>query len=164
VVTGGEPTLQSGLIPFLRSVRERGFDVKLDTNGYRPDVLAALLDEGLVDYVAMDVKAPPGKYPLLAGRADLDVVRVERSIDLLRSSGLPHEFRTTVVPGLLDEADVEEIARWIAGAERYVLQQFRPRRTLDPALETVIPYPVDVLRAMVERVGRWVAQATVRGE
>ena len=164
VVTGGEPTLQSGLIPFLRRVRERGFDVKLDTNGYRPDVLAALLDEGLVNYVAMDVKAPPTKYPLLAGRADVDVARVERSVDLLRSSGLPHEFRTTVVPGLLDEADVEEIARWIAGAERYVLQQFRPRRTLDPALETVIPYPVDVLRAMVERVGRWVAQATVRGE
>ncbi len=162
VVTGGEPTLHSGLMPFLRRVRERGFDVKLDTNGYRPDVLAALLDEGLVDYVAMDVKAPPIKYPLLAGRASVDVARIERSVDLLRGSGLPHEFRTTVVPGLLDEADVEEIARWIAGAERYVLQQFRPRRTLDPALETSIPYPVEALRAMAERVGRWVAQAMVR--
>ena len=163
VVTGGEPTLHSGLMPFLRRVRERGFDVKLDTNGYRPDALAALLDEGLVDYVAMDVKAPPIKYPLLAGQADLDVARIERSVDLLRGSGLPHEFRTTVVPGLLDEADVEEIARWIAGAERYVLQQFRPRRTLDPALETAIPYPVEALRLMAERAGRWVAQTTVRG-
>jgi pyruvate formate lyase activating enzyme len=163
VVSGGEPTLQDNLIPFLRRVRARGLDVKLDTNGYRPDVLAALLDEGLVDYVAMDVKAPPEKYPLLAGRADLDVARLSRSIGLLRDGGVRHEFRTTVVPGLLDEADVEGIARWIAGAERYVLQQFRPLRTLDPALEALTPYPAERLRAMAERAGRWVGRAAVRG-
>jgi pyruvate formate lyase activating enzyme len=174
VLTGGEPTLQSDLIPFLRRVRERGLDVKLDTNGYRPDVLAALLDEGLVDYVAMDVKAPPKKYPLLAGRENLDVARLERSVALLQGpllqgraallqGALSYEFRTTVVPGLLDEGDVEEIARWIAGAERYVLQQFRPLRTLDPALEMVTPYPLEKLRAMAERASRWVVQVTVRG-
>jgi pyruvate formate lyase activating enzyme len=163
VVTGGEPTLQSGLIPFLRRVREHGLDVKLDTNGYRPDVLAALLDEGLVDYVAMDVKAPPDKYPLLTGQPDLDVSPLERSIALLRHGGISYEFRTTLVPGLLDEADVDEIARWITGAKRYVLQQFRPLGTLDPALEAVTPYPLDRLRAMAERASRWVAQATVRG-
>jgi pyruvate formate lyase activating enzyme len=163
VVTGGEPTLQDDLIPFLRRVQERDLDVKLDTNGYRPDVLAALLDEGLVDYVAMDVKAPADKYPLLTGRTDLDVARLERSIALLQNSDIPHEFRTTVVPGLLDEADVEEIARWLAGAERYVLQQFRPLGTLDPALEAVTPYPLEKLHAMAERASRWVVQATVRG-
>jgi pyruvate formate lyase activating enzyme len=163
VITGGEPTLQDEMIPFLRQVKERGLDVKLDTNGYRPDVLAALLDEELVDYVAMDVKAPVEKYRLLAGRDDLDVALLERSIALLRSSGLAHEFRTTVVPGLLDEDDVEEIARWISGAERYVLQQFRPLRTLDPTLEGVTPYPVERLRAIAGRAGRWVVRATVRG-
>ncbi len=163
VVTGGEPTLRGDLIPFLRRARARGLDVKLDTNGYRPDVLATLLDEGLVDYVAMDVKAPPEKYALLAGRADLDVTRLERSVRLLRRSGIRHEFRTTVVPGLLDEADVEGIATWIAGAERYVLQQFRPLRTLDPGLEAVTPYSVERLRAMVERASRWVRQTVVRG-
>jgi pyruvate formate lyase activating enzyme len=163
VVTGGEPTLQSGLIPFLRRVRERGLDVKLDTNGYRPDVLATLLDEGLVDYVAMDVKASADKYPLLTGRTDLDVSRLELSIALLQGCGIPHEFRTTVVPGLLDEGDVEEIARWIAGAERYVLQQFRPLGTLDPALEAITPYPLETLQAMAKRASQWVAQATVRG-
>lgn len=163
VITGGEPTLQAGLLPFLRRVREQGMDVKLDTNGYHPDLLASLLDEKLVDYVALDVKAPPGKYPLLAGRADLDLRRVERSIALLRGSGIPCEFRTTVVPEMLAEEDVEEIARWIAGAERYVLQQFRPLGTLDPSLETTAPYPVERLREMAERAGRWVNWATVRG-
>jgi pyruvate formate lyase activating enzyme len=197
VITGGEPTLQSDLIPFLRQVRERASagqspskllalvpegdtakarrqqvqergwgirpDVKLDTNGYRPDVLAALLDEGLVNYVAMDVKAPPHKYHLLAGRTDLDLTRLERSLSLLRDGETPYEFRTTVVPGLLDEEDVEEIARWIAGAERYVLQQFRPLHTLDPALEALSPYPVERLRAMARRAGRWVTQVAVRG-
>jgi pyruvate formate lyase activating enzyme len=197
VITGGEPTLQSDLIPFLRQVREQGsagqsssrlpalvseggiaksgctqvreqgsgigLDVKLDTNGYRPDVLAALLNEGLVDYVAMDVKAPPHKYPLLAGRADLDLTRLEQSLSLLRDGKIPYEFRTTVVPGLLGEEDVEEIARWVAGAERYVLQQFRPLHTLDPALEALSPYPAERLQAMARRASRWVAQVTVRG-
>jgi pyruvate formate lyase activating enzyme len=163
VITGGEPTLQGGLIPFLRRVREHGLDVKLDTNGYRPDVLAALLDEGLVDYVAMDVKASLKKFPLLAGRVDLDVARLEQSIALLRDNGFSYEFRTTVVPGLLDEGDVEDIARWIAGAERYVLQQFRPLRTLDPALEMVTPYPLERLQVMAECAGRWVAHVAVRG-
>jgi len=163
VITGGEPTLQSDLIPFLRQVREQGLDVKLDTNGYRPNVLEALLSERLVDYVAMDVKAPPAKYPLLAGWASLDMGRVERSVELLQNSNLSCEFRTTVVPGLLVEEDVEEIARWITGAERYVLQQFRPLGTLDPALEKVSPYPLERLREMAKRAGQWVAQAMVRG-
>jgi pyruvate formate lyase activating enzyme len=163
VITGGEPTLQAGLVPFLRRIREMGLDVKLDTNGYRPDVLATLLGEGLVDYVAMDVKAPPDKYPLLAGRAGLDVARVERSIELLQDSGLSHEFRTTVVPDLLDEEDIEQIARQLAGAAQYVLQQFRPRHTLDPALEQATPYPMDRLYGMAERAGRWVTWVSVRG-
>ena len=199
VITGGEPTLQSGLVPFLRQVREQGatgqsfpklpalvpeggtakvgcqqvrergssirLDVKLDTNGYRPDVLATLLDEGLVDYVAMDVKAPPYKYPLLTGRAagDLDLARLERSLSLLRDGNIPYEFRTTVVPGWLDERDIEEVARWIAGAERYVLQQFRPLHTLDPVLEALSPYPVERLQAMAQRAGRWVNRVAVRG-
>jgi pyruvate formate lyase activating enzyme len=162
VITGGEPTLQDDLVLFLRRVRQHGIDIKLDTNGYRPDVLTALLEDGLVDYVAMDVKAPAEKYHVLAGRDDLDIARLENSIALLRDSGLPYEFRTTIVPGLLDEDDVEEIARWIAGADRYVLQQFRPRNTLDPTFEKISPYPVERLRAMARRAGRWVTHTTVR--
>jgi len=161
-ITGGEPTLQSDLVPFLRRLRKRGLAVKLDTNGYRPEVLEALLAEGVVDYVAMDIKGPPGKYALLAGRDGLDLGRLERSVDLLRGGTVLYEFRTTVVPGLLDEEDVEEIARWITGASRYVLQQFRPVGTLDPALERVAPYPVERLRGMARRAERWVETVTVR--
>jgi pyruvate formate lyase activating enzyme len=163
VITGGEPTLQPDLLPFLRRLKEASLAAKLDTNGYLPDVLEALLNAGLLDYVALDVKAPPEKYPLLAGLADVDIARVEQSITLLKESRIPHEFRTTVAPGLLDEDDVEEIARWIAGAEQYTLQQFRPLNTLDPALEKATPYPMDMLRAMAARASRWVSRVTVRG-
>jgi len=161
-ITGGEPTLQANLAPFLRRLQERGLAVKLDTNGYRPEVLEALLREGLVDYVAMDVKGPPEKYPLLTGRDGLDLARVERSIDLLRSTPVPHELRTTVVPGWLDEEDIEAIGEWIAGARRYVLQQFRPLNTLDPALESLSPYPMERLEEMARRVRGRVGEVIVR--
>lgn len=162
VLTGGEPTLQLDLLPFLQRLRETGLEAKLDTNGYRPEVLQAVLVEGLVDYVAMDVKAPPEKYPLLSGRPDLDLGRIERSIHLLRNSGIPHEFRTTVVPTLLDERDVEAIARWLEGASLYVLQPFRPAGTLDPALEHVAPYPTEWLHAAAERAQLYVGRVEVR--
>lgn len=162
VITGGEPTLQDDLIPFLHKVRKQGVDIKLDTNGYHPNVLTMLLERELVDYVAMDVKAPVEKYHVLAGRDDLDIALLEHSIALLRESGLPYEFRTTIVPGLLDEDDVEEIARWIAGAAHYVLQQFRPLNTLDPTFEMISPYPVERLRAMARLASRWVTHTTVR--
>ena len=164
VITGGEPTLQPDLFPFLQQLKDANLDVKLDTNGYRPDILAALLTGGLLDYVALDVKAPPGKYPLLTGLPDVDVKRVEQSIALLKESDVAYEFRTTVVPGLLDAEDIADIARWIAGAQRYVLQQFRPVNTIDPALEKAFPYPIETLQAMAQRASQWVPQVIVRGE
>lgn len=162
VITGGEPTLQPDLLPFLRRLRRAGPSIKLDSNGYRPEVLAAILQEGLVDYVAMDVKAPPGRYPLLTGRAEVDLGRIERSLALLQQSGVAYELRTTVVPGLLAAEDVEAVARWVAGAPLYVLQQFRPQQTLDPLLAQTRPYPPEALREMAGRAAAWVGQATVR--
>jgi len=164
VITGGEPTLQPDLLPFLQRLKEANLDVKLDTNGYRPDILAALLNDGLLDYVALDVKAPPDKYALLAGLTDVDVTRVAQSIALLKESDIASEFRTTVVPALLDEDDIADIARWIAGAHRYALQQFRPVNTIDPALERTSPYPIEALQAMARRASQWVPQVIVRGE
>ncbi len=163
VITGGEPTLHAGLADFLREVRARGFAVKLYTNGYAPDVLAGLFDLGLLDYVAMDVKAPPDKYASLTGLAAVDVNRIQRSLHLIRESGIPYELRTTVVPGLLDADDIEALAQWIAEAERYALQQFRGGATLDPALSAATPYSVDALRAMADRARLWLPQVTVRG-
>ncbi|MBN1483381.1 MAG: anaerobic ribonucleoside-triphosphate reductase activating protein [Chloroflexia bacterium] len=163
VLTGGEPTLQPDLLPFIRRLRSYDLAVKLDTNGYRPDVLQALLDEGLLDYVAMDVKAPPVKYALLAGRPNLDLSRIEGSIALLKASNVAYEFRTTVVPGLLDEEDIVQVAQWVTDAPLYALQQFRPQGTLDPALEQVSPYPTERMQSMAERAGRHVERVVLRG-
>ncbi len=162
VISGGEPTLQSDLIPFAARLREMGFAVKLDTNGYRPDVLREAIAARVFDYVAMDVKAPPDKYALATG-VDVDVERIELSIALLRSEAVDYEFRTTVVPGLLDQDDIVVIARWIAGARRYYLQQFVPRNTLDPAMLSETPYLPAQLQAMAEAAAEWVGKVEVRG-
>ena len=162
-LTGGEPTLQRDLAAFIERARALGYEVKLDTNGYRPDALAALLDRRLLDYVAMDVKAPPEKYARLAGRPDLDVARIEESLRLLRERDVAYELRTTVVPGLLDGDDVATIARWIAGAERYVLQQFRGHNTLDPALTNATPYSPARLWQIADRARAHGPSVTVRG-
>lgn len=164
VLTGGEPAAQPDLLPFLRRLRPLGLAVKLDSNGFFPAVLEAALAEGLVDYVAMDVKAPREKYPLLAGRPGLDLAPLEQSIALLRASRVSYEFRTTVVPGLLTDEDVVAIARWLQGAPRYVLQQFRPLHTLDPALEEAVPYASARLQAMARACAQWVDRVEVRGE
>ena len=133
VVTGGEPTLQEALPAFLGKVRALGLLVKLDTNGSRPEMLARLLGAGLVDYVAMDVKAPRGKYDLLAGvRAPLDAVR--ESIRLIAASGVPHHFRTTVPPSLLDAADIGAIRRELPSGSPHLAQEFKPEHALDPAV------------------------------
>lgn len=167
VITGGEPTLQPDLGDFIAQLKHSndGLAIKLDTNGYRPDVLAALLDEGLVDYVAMDVKAPPEKYAQLAGREPnrFDVTRIERSINLIRENQRPYEFRTTVVPSLLTASDIEIIARWLDGAETYILQQFRAQGILNPTLAGITPYATAELAAMAERARRWLPTVKLRG-
>lgn len=128
-ITGGEPTLQPGLDDFCRRLKAMGFQVKLDTNGSRPEVLEKLLDEKLIDYVAMDVKAPMSRYKEITGSS------VEKALAqskmLIIGRGIDHEFRTTVVPGLIDEADIHTIARFAHGAKRFVLQQFKPGNCLD---------------------------------
>jgi len=162
VITGGEPTLHGSLEDFLRKLKELGLATKLDTNGYRPQVLRELLEQGLLDYVAMDIKAPPAKYSLAAG-VPIDLRRIEESIGLILSSGIEHEFRTTVVPGIVAPEDIEEMAKIIAGARKCVLQQFRPQGTLDPRFEEVAPYPAQTLQEIARTAGRWIEQTAVRG-
>lgn len=128
-ITGGEPTVQPGLIAFLADVRQLGLSVKLDTNGYRPDVLQQCLEQRWVDYVAMDVKTSLARYQPVAGVA-VDPKRLQQSIELLLCSEIDYEFRTTVVPGLVNLQDVKAIVHLIAGARRYYLQCFRPGETL----------------------------------
>lgn len=123
-VTGGEPLLQADIIPFLRRIKDMGYAVKLDTNGSFPATLRDILNQGLADYVAMDVKNTREKYPLTAGWQG-DVSQVEESIRILLDGTVPYEFRTTAVHELHTAEDFASIGRWIQGAQRYYIQQFR---------------------------------------
>lgn len=133
VVTGGEPTMQADLAQFLRQVRERGFHVKLDTNGSRPGVLAALFEARLLDYVAMDVKAPWSRYAELSG-VKVHVEDLLESIRLIISSGVHHEFRTTAVGPLLDGSDLACIRAQIPSGSPYTVQPFRAQYALSAEL------------------------------
>jgi len=161
VITGGEPTLQNDLIEFSRSIAELGIAVKLDTNGSRPGVIERLLAEGLLDYIAMDIKATFARYSLATGVSS-DVCKIQESIELIRSSGIDYEFRTTVVPDIILPGDIEIIAQGIAGAKRYVLQQFRQKSTLAP-LDGCTPYHEDELLRMAKAAEMWVKSVEVRG-
>lgn len=123
-VTGGEPTLAPDLPDFLCKIKELGLLVKLDTNGYRPDVTKALINEGLVDHIAMDIKSSLSGYPLAAGRPDLPVEPIMESISLLMAGTIEYEFRTTVVGGLHTEKDFWEIGQMLKGCRAYFLQPF----------------------------------------
>lgn len=136
VVSGGEPCLQPDLAAFCASVKALGLAVKLDTNGSWPSVLRSLLARRLVDYVAMDVKAPPHLYARLAG-VDVEWGVIEESIRVLAASGVPHQFRTTVVEAFLNDDDLEEIASLLPPGDRLVRQEFRPDLARDPSLRIV---------------------------
>lgn len=163
VITGGEPTIQHGLEAFIRAVRRLGFGVKLDTNGTRPGVLKHLLAKGLLDYVAMDVKAPWGLYEDVCGApVDLDAIRA--SIECLIEGGTPYEFRTTVLP-YFEPQDIAEIAGIIRGAARYVLQQFRQDNEIalrDPRL-AASPHPATWFAARLAELRPRFRNVSTRG-
>ncbi len=133
VVTGGEPTLQKDLEKFLLRIKKLGFEVKLDTNGSRPEIVQNLIEKNLVDYMAMDVKAPLPAYARLAG-VDVDITNIKKSIALIAQSGLEHEFRTTVVESLLSPADIEIIKNLVPHGSAHRLQRFIPDYALDHSL------------------------------
>ncbi len=130
VVTGGEPTLQKDLADFLFKIKSLDFDVKLDTNGTNPNMLKSLLDKNLIDYVAMDIKAPLEKYNQIVCR-NIDVKSIEKSINILKTSNIKYEFRTTVVKSQLSFDDFEKIGQLIKGSDKYYLQKFLPTKTLN---------------------------------
>lgn len=126
-VTGGEPLLQPELPELLRAIKALGYAVKLDTNGSHPTALRSLAAEGLVDYVAMDIKNSPQRYGETVGREDFDLAAVRRSVTFLLSGAVDYEFRTTAVAEFHDDASFVDIAQWIAGAKRYYIQCFADR-------------------------------------
>ncbi len=130
-ITGGEPTLQPDLIEFIKQVRSLDYMVKIDTNGSFPEVLRKLIDGKLLDYIAMDVKAPIEKYEEVT-RSSIAPENIAESIKLIMDSGIDYEFRTTITASLLTERDIEKIGILIGGARCHVLQKFVPSKTLDP--------------------------------
>ncbi|MDE6607360.1 MAG: anaerobic ribonucleoside-triphosphate reductase activating protein [Lachnospiraceae bacterium] len=123
-ITGGEPTLQPDLKEFLTKVKEIGLKVKLDTNGYRPEIVKEILEHGLADYVAMDIKSCQAGYREAAGREDIDMSRIEESVSYLMEGKVEYEFRTTIVKEFHTEEIVEEIGKWICGCRAYYLQSY----------------------------------------
>ncbi len=162
VITGGEPCLNKDLPRFIRKIKQKGFCVKLDSNGFNPEMLKLLVSEKLVDYIAMDVKAPLGKYKT-ATNSNVNTEKILESIEFIKTSGVEHEFRTTVVPTLLDESDLVEIGKLVEGAKAYYLQQFENKTTLDPAFEKIPPYPREFFFKMKERLSGYADYIGVRG-
>ena len=138
VICGGEPTINRDLPKFIKKIKKLGYLVKLDTNGSNPKMLNKLIKDKLVDYVAMDIKLPKEKYSKIL---KVKVDDIEKSMKILKQNKVDYEFRTTVVPTVLDKEDILKIAKWISGAKRYYLQNFRPEKTLDPKFEKIRPYP-----------------------
>ncbi len=166
-LTGGEPCFFEDLPDFIKRIRHVGMQVKLDTNGTFPGMLRRVLDINIVDYVAMDIKAPLDfqAYSKSAGTKNGKLLeKVKESIKLIMKSGVDYEFRTTVVPTLHEKADIVKIAKHIEGASKYALQNFSNRETLDPEFEKIKPYDIEELKEMCERASSYVKVCLVRGK
>jgi pyruvate formate lyase activating enzyme len=166
VLTGGEPCIHSQLPELTATLRGLGVRIKLDTNGSYPDMLEELARDELVDYVAMDIKGPLDleAYARCAGMSDRRTLeRVKGSVDFLMDGEIEYEFRTTVVPALHRATDLERIAEQLAGARRFVIQNYVPRDTLNPDFLNEAPYDGDRLDEFKEIVSKRVEQCSVRG-
>jgi pyruvate formate lyase activating enzyme len=141
VICGGEPTASKDLAVFAGKIKKEGFFVKLDTNGTNPKMLEELIAKKLVDYVAMDLKAPKEKYNNVSG-VKVDIKKIQKSIDILKEGKVDYELRTTVIPGFHKKEDILSMAKW---AKKYYLQNFLPQKTLDKRFESIKPYPVEFL-------------------
>ncbi len=171
-ISGGEPTLQADLPEFIRKVRAMGFHVKLDTNGSRPGILKALLEESLLDYVSMDIKNAPSKYLTTIGipsdpqtpADNLITDSVRQSAELLMQSSIPYEFRTTVVKELHAEEDLLTIGKWLNGARAYYLQSFRDSETLVGAAPGQFhAYEPEQMRAFCDMLTPYFETVELRG-
>lgn len=159
--TGGEPLLRRELPELMKKIRELGFAVKLDTNGNHPDALRKVLEQGLVDYVAMDVKNSPERYAETIGLPSFDTAKVSESIAILRDTAPDYEFRTTVVDELHDEMSFTQIGQWIRGAKQYFLQSFTDRESV---LQSGLHAPSrEKLEAYAKAVSPYVLSVSLRG-
>ena len=161
-ITGGEPCLQPDLETFIRKVRDIGFSVKLDTNGSFPEKLSSLLEKGLLDYVAMDIKTSKERYSEVCGVQNEKLLEnVQKSVEILKSSSVPHEFRTTPARELQTKEDFEKIGRWLSGEKRYFIQQYEASGEL--VGDEMTPYEKEELTEFAKVMKNFVENVEIRG-
>jgi pyruvate formate lyase activating enzyme len=159
-IGGGEPTIHNGLLEFAFKTKSVGYKIKLDTNGTRPRRIRKLIEEKVLDYVALDIKAPLDRYEEVV-QNKVNIEDVEESIRLLRRGSVDYEFGTTVVPGLVESRDIEELARSLIGSKRFVIRQFRPGGCLDPGYDSIRPFSIEELEKMRDRISPYFAEVRI---
>lgn len=180
VITGGEPTIQKDLSKFIKEIKKLGYLIKLDTNGYRPEILKRLIKENLIDYIAMDVKAPLNKkiqslknknqnnkrifnkdYEKMA-ISKIDLKKIKESIELIKNSEIEYEFRTTIIPIFHTKTDIIQIVKEISPAKRYFLQNFNPKNTLNPKFQQIKPYSDEYLLKIQKEINHFFEICQIR--
>ena len=163
-ISGGEPLLHEDIFNFCNKVKKIGYLIKIDTNGTFPDKLKKLIDEQLVDYISMDIKAPKNKYDIICNKK-VNIKNIQKSIDLIKNFSKKYEFKTTIVPSLLNKNDIIEIAEWLKGADQYYLQQFKNELPLlSKKLEKIEPYSKEYLVEIIEEIRPFFNRCSFRGE
>lgn len=160
VITGGEPTVQKDLPDFLEKIKGMGYPVKLDTNGSNPEMLRKLVEDGTVDYVAMDIKSSPERYSEAAG-VEVDMAKIRESTDIIRELE-EYEFRTTAVPRLVDGKYMKGVGKLVEGAKKFSIQQFKPGNTLDESYSEMQPFDEEKLKEFKEEVLEFVEKCEIK--
>ena len=160
-ITGGEPLLHKDILNLITRIRAEGYKVKVDTNGYHPDRLKEILDSGLVDYIAMDIKNSPEKYAETCGLETIDLDKIKQSISLLMNGGTEYEFRTTVIGEFHEDADFDKMGEMIRGARRYFLQRFTDRDSVPYGNLTAPSF--DDMKKYAEIAKKYVPDTQLRG-
>ena len=165
-ITGGEPTLHinKGLSEFIKTIKSHGFLVKLDTNGTMPNAIKDLVSQKLIDYIAMDIKAPPDEQYHKTSGVQVDLNKIKESIKYLLGNPIDYEFRTTAVPTMIDIQGIENIAKELRGAKRYYIQQFEPANCPDPELKKLKPFDKSYIEEMVEVAKQYIHEVKYRGK
>jgi len=160
-ITGGEPTINSDLQSFIQRIKKLNFSIKLDTNGNNPETLQELIKHKLLDFIAMDIKTSQEKYEKAVG-TKINIDNIKKSVEIIKKSGIDYEFRTTVVPGIVDREDVEKIGKWLKGTKKFVLQQFRNQKVLNKEFEKVVPYWDDTLKEFKKILEKYIENVELR--
>lgn len=162
VMLGGEPTVHPHFLDIIRKVKKMDLGIAVHTNGTKPDMIKKLIEEKLVDYFAMDIKAPFMDYKKIVD-VDIKVEDIRESVNFIKDSGIDYEFRITVVPGLISKKDIEKIGKDIGGAKRFFIQQFRAGKTLDPKYKNKRPYLISELEELKKVAKPYFKKVEIRG-